>query len=191
MKYLPTNLAFHNFYPSSSQRKMQHSSPDVRPYVFHCCPMHEWNSVTHFPLGGIAIISKVSFSNSCYQGNATQSQVNIGSGNGLVPSGNKPLPEPNLAILYCNFIWPQCVNNYLYECGTLIQNIRENSLQIRFSKYMPCHRMSTECLYISNSLNSILFGVLIFAWPPWVETYMWKPYKNYNILTMEPTGPED
>ena len=33
----------------------------------------------------------------CYQVNATTphwSLVNIGSGNGLVPSGNKPLPEP-------------------------------------------------------------------------------------------------
>ena len=35
----------------------------------------------------------------CYQVNATTSHgslVNIGSGNGLVPSGNKPLPEPML-----------------------------------------------------------------------------------------------
>ena len=35
----------------------------------------------------------------CYQVNATiphWSLVNIGSGNGLVPSGNKPLPEPVL-----------------------------------------------------------------------------------------------
>ena len=35
----------------------------------------------------------------CYQVNATTphwSLVNIGSGNGLVPSGNKPLPEPML-----------------------------------------------------------------------------------------------
>ena len=28
--------------------------------------------------------------------------VNIGSGNGLVPSGNKPLPEPNLTQLCCH-----------------------------------------------------------------------------------------
>ena len=28
--------------------------------------------------------------------NLTDDQVNIGSGNGLVPSGNKPLPEPVL-----------------------------------------------------------------------------------------------
>ena len=35
----------------------------------------------------------------CYQVNATTphwSVVNIGSGNGLVPSANKPLPEPVL-----------------------------------------------------------------------------------------------
>ena len=39
----------------------------------------------------------------CYQVNATiplWSLVNIGSGNGLVPSGNKPLPEPMLTQIY-------------------------------------------------------------------------------------------
>ena len=29
-----------------------------------------------------------------------QWQVNIGSGNGLVPSGNKPLPEPMFSQIY-------------------------------------------------------------------------------------------
>ena len=33
-------------------------------------------------------------------------QVNIGSGNGLVPSGNKPLPEPMLTQIYVA-IWRQ------------------------------------------------------------------------------------
>ena len=38
----------------------------------------------------------------CSQVNAAtphRSLVNIGSGNGLVPSGNKPLPEPMLALI--------------------------------------------------------------------------------------------
>ena len=30
----------------------------------------------------------------------TDDKVNIGSGNGLVPSGNKPLPEPMLTQIY-------------------------------------------------------------------------------------------
>ena len=30
----------------------------------------------------------------------TDDEVNIGSGNGLVPSGNKPLPEPMLTQIY-------------------------------------------------------------------------------------------
>ena len=34
--------------------------------------------------------------------------VNIGSGNGLVPSGNKPLPEPMLT-KYNDAIWHQKV----------------------------------------------------------------------------------
>ena len=37
----------------------------------------------------------------CPQKNVTRPyQVNIGSGNGLVPSGNKPLPEPMLTKVY-------------------------------------------------------------------------------------------
>ena len=41
----------------------------------------------------------------CCQVNATephQWEVNIGSGNGLVPSGNKSLPEPMLTKIYDN-----------------------------------------------------------------------------------------
>ena len=34
----------------------------------------------------------------------TDDKVNIGSGNGLVPSGNKPLPEPMLIMFY-DAIW--------------------------------------------------------------------------------------
>ena len=37
---------------------------------------------------------------------ANKSDVNIGSGNGLVPSGNKPLPEPMLTQIYIT-IWHQ------------------------------------------------------------------------------------
>ena len=44
--------------------------------------------------------------------------VNIGSGNGLVPSGNKPLPPPMLTQIYVT-IWPQWVisgvNNPIYS----------------------------------------------------------------------------
>ena len=45
----------------------------------------------------------------CYQVNATTlhwSLVNIGAGNGLVPSGNNPLPEPMLTQIYVA-IWHQ------------------------------------------------------------------------------------
>ena len=53
------------------------------------------------------LISKINifkyFLWNCYQVNAKTphwSPVNIGSGNGLVPSGNKPLPEPMLTKIY-------------------------------------------------------------------------------------------
>ena len=67
--------------------------------------------LTHWPLGDFTTVSNQQLLNSfndkylkyflwnCYQVNATTphwSLVNIGSSNGLVPSGNKPLPEPML-----------------------------------------------------------------------------------------------
>ena len=56
----------------------------------------------------------------CPQMNATKPywwSVNIGSGNGLVPSGNKPLPEPmltqiyvvNLVVTWSNETWLICI----------------------------------------------------------------------------------
>ena len=57
----------------------------------------------------------------CSQVNGTelrQWEVNIGSGNGLVPSGTKPLPEPMLTQIYVA-IWchyrPQWVNSCYAE----------------------------------------------------------------------------
>ena len=68
------------------------------------------NELTHQPLGDVEIIlksvvSKVLFqinilSNSCEIAlrrmlqNPFDEKVNIGSGNGLMPSGSKPLPDP-------------------------------------------------------------------------------------------------
>ena len=49
--------------------------------------------IMHWPLVDVAVILN------CSQVNATEAcwwDVDIGSGNGLVPSGNKPLPEPIL-----------------------------------------------------------------------------------------------
>ena len=83
-------------------------------------PTHYWNQYWHIiswilnslDPGGIWLQSQISkfqthFNNkylkyflwNCYQVNATTPQwslVNIGSVNGLAPSGNKPLPEPML-----------------------------------------------------------------------------------------------
>ena len=42
-------------------------------------------------------------------------KVNIGSGNGLVPSGNKPLPEPVLTQIYVT-TW-RCGSNCVTHCG--------------------------------------------------------------------------
>ena len=69
------------------------------------------HSLTYWPLGDVAVIFEISnfqtptgdkylkhFLWNCPQlpQNLTDDKVNIGSGNGLVPSGNKPLPEQML-----------------------------------------------------------------------------------------------
>ena len=82
-----------------------------------CCSITElcWNylirlTLTHWPLGDFTeILDNLSFKlilvidGWCSQMNATEPhwwKINIGSGNGLVPSGNKPLPEPMLTQIY-------------------------------------------------------------------------------------------
>ena len=76
---------------------------------FKFCLSH-WSAIynimilTHWPLGVAAEILNEQFFRlismwNCSQVNATRPHwwlVNIGSGNGLVPSGNTPLPEPIL-----------------------------------------------------------------------------------------------
>ena len=39
--------------------------------------------------------------------------INIGSGNGLVPSGTKPLPKPMLIQIYAVSMHPQATMSYL------------------------------------------------------------------------------
>ena len=92
-----------------------------------CIQLEGW-LVTHWPLGDVAVISKVWFSNSlcrivastltvkllsseCHR--TSLIRVNIGSGNGLVPSGNKPLSEAMVTHVYvaiCGISKPQWVN---------------------------------------------------------------------------------
>ena len=68
-----------------------------------------WYGLTHWPMGDEAVILNWQFSNSyqrymsflenCPQANATRPHwwaVNIGRSSGLVPLGNKPLPQPML-----------------------------------------------------------------------------------------------
>ena len=59
----------------------------------------------------------------CYQMNATTlhwSLVDIGSGNGLVPSGNKPLPEPMLS--YRRRVLIFSIQNYMKYLYSIIYN---------------------------------------------------------------------
>ena len=58
---------------------------------------------------------------------ATENWVNIVSGNGLLPDGTKPLPEPMLHQYGAvTFIWGQCYKRYLIQ--QLLKSDIENYL---------------------------------------------------------------
>ena len=63
---------------------------------------------------------------------ATDIWVNIGSGNGLLPDGTKPLPEPMLTYQqsFVAFIWQQFYVKHLVS-------IHEISSKIMFLKLQP------------------------------------------------------
>ena len=73
-------------------------------YSYKTIPYRQYLSydgpLTHCPLGDVTVSPYLQhFMLEWCQVNATKLQwwdVNIGSGNGLVPSGNKPLPDPVL-----------------------------------------------------------------------------------------------
>ena len=96
--------------------------------IFRCyrCLVHVNNyGLTHWPRGHTRAFLKMQFSNSfyilidkyflwkCSHVNATEpiAQVNICSVAGLVPSGNKPLPEPMLNQKYIA-IWRDFIHGY-------------------------------------------------------------------------------
>ena len=62
---------------------------------------------------------------------ATEIWVNIGSGNGLLPDGTKPLPEPMLTyqLERVTFFWGQVHKRYLSD--------HKNEKGIRIDKVMP------------------------------------------------------
>ena len=70
----------------------------------------------------------VQFLLNCFQEHATEPYwllVNIGSGNGLVPSGNKPLPDPMLTQIY------RKVSNI---SGTKCQNLNDSRLAVVYAQ---------------------------------------------------------
>ena len=78
---------------------------------------------------------------------ATKIWVNIGSGNGLVPTGIKPLPEPMLSFHQCGpvtFIWGQLFKRYI---SYLSVNLGWKLLNgnIKFSFKSPSGQQVREC----------------------------------------------
>ena len=74
---------------------------DVSLLLSHSCiagMLHRYLNQLVVP-GGVVMILKVDF----------RTSYEIGAGNGLVPSVNKPLPEPMLTQIYIGISWPQWV----------------------------------------------------------------------------------
>ena len=97
----------------------------------------------------------------CPQMNITEPfwwSVSIGSGNGLVPSGNKPLPEPMLTQFTCSV-----PNHYLKQCWFIVNWI-----------HMKKAYDSVECKLCKNSSH-------VDPLTHWgVETYRWLSEKLLN-----------
>ena len=119
-----------NIHIANAQYRSIHASMQLVMSEFVACQPHSHNStrrhctsefsiLTHWPLGDLNVILKnVIFNLALLIGILKSSydnvlrwmsqdltdDVNIGSGNGLVPSGNTPLPEPVLTKI-SNAIW--------------------------------------------------------------------------------------
>ena len=81
-------------------------------------------------------------------------QVNIGSGNGLVPSGNKPLPEPMLTQIYVT-IW-------LHQ-ATMSQDIcshNDDEVWILFLYTPMLKKVNTACHLFINHWPGLILKVL-------------------------------
>ena len=87
-------------------------------------------SLIHTSLGDVAVISIIQFSNKSYRivawaviwkllsGDCHRTSIiNICSGNGLMPSGNKSLPEPMLTQIYV-ITWQHWVNDIYVTAST-------------------------------------------------------------------------
>ena len=106
--------------------------------------------LTHWPMGDVVVIWNVQFSNAielfsdwylehfnwiCHQVNATGPYrwfVNIGCGNGLVPSGIKPLPRPVLTQIYVAIWCHQATRISFFHCLNLFADrFQANTVQYR------------------------------------------------------------
>ena len=79
----------------------------------------------------------------CSHVNATRLhwwEVNIGSGNGLVPSGTKPLPVPMLTHIYAAIMASLGHNKWVGEGLSLTRPFTDSGQRGPCNPYKPCNR---------------------------------------------------
>ena len=76
--------------------------------------------------------------------------MHIGSGNGLVPSGNKPLPEPLLTQTHVNMLVHVPLGRN--EWGTYIYTSLKSYLRCDNDNDIEAWATFSQCLYISRMI---------------------------------------
>ena len=116
--------------------------------------------------------------------NTFNDKVNIGSGNGLVPSGKKPLPEPILTQIYVpygiirpqyvNSLWPNTYNPILgHETGAVLVQVMASRLFGALP--LPTSMQTHGQLDCRNKFQGNLKGIqYIFLQENTFEKYVWK-----------------
>ena len=78
----------------------------------------------------------------------TEIWVNIGSGNGLLPRGTRPLNEPML-IFIGKVLWHSSECNFIVSAQATILYTQVLSLKIRLLKLSPHFAEANELIYIN------------------------------------------
>ena len=107
-----------------------------------------------------------------YQVNATTphwSLVNSGSGNGLVPSGNKPLPEP---------CWPRSLSPYDVTSPQWVKDVHQSQRQ-SWDIILECQIEGQPCLFIFHFLPT--WPKLIWPYPFIFSGVIWQPVQSLSL----------
>ena len=132
--------------PSKSRRCSTRSINSLAPGRYSC----------KFQLVICKFISRIDvLSISCPEANATRHHwwsVNTGSGNGLVPSGNKPLPEPMLTQIY---------QKLTLSASLILQYVNGLPVEIRLCNEIVAFNQSLKTYLFVKFINDSMLVIYI------------------------------